>query len=135
MKTGREASTPYDKALHAAVAAHGGTVVLLGSPGLGKSRLISELGRRLGDGATVVAARRDATGGRAHVALPAPAGPLRRSPRSPRPRVPFPVSMIASELASPPAGISPSRSAPLWTAPQRDRDTARSAVLFVTGTK
>jgi len=37
--------------------------VLLGSPGLGKSRLIDELARRLGGGATVIRAHCDAAGG------------------------------------------------------------------------
>ncbi|MFN2426687.1 MAG: AAA family ATPase, partial [Candidatus Binatia bacterium] len=37
--------------------------VLLGSPGLGKSRLIDELGRRLGDEACVIRAQCDAAGG------------------------------------------------------------------------
>jgi class 3 adenylate cyclase len=37
--------------------------VILGSPGLGKSRLVGELVRRLGDAATVVSAHCDATGG------------------------------------------------------------------------
>src|SRR6266436_1184797 len=37
--------------------------VILGSPGLGKSRLIAELARRLGERATTVTARCDATGG------------------------------------------------------------------------
>ncbi len=37
--------------------------VLLGSPGLGKSRLIEEFTRRLGDAATVVTAQCDAAGG------------------------------------------------------------------------
>src|SRR5947207_1754839 len=37
--------------------------VILGSPGLGKSRLITELARRLGDRASVVTARCDAAGG------------------------------------------------------------------------
>ena len=36
---------------------------ILGSPGLGKSRLIAELTSRLGDGATVLSAHCDATGG------------------------------------------------------------------------
>jgi class 3 adenylate cyclase/tetratricopeptide (TPR) repeat protein/ketosteroid isomerase-like protein len=36
--------------------------VILGSPGLGKSRLLDELGRRLQEGATVLGARCDATG-------------------------------------------------------------------------
>jgi len=37
--------------------------VVLGSPGLGKSRLVGEVVRRLGDAATVVSAHCDATGG------------------------------------------------------------------------
>jgi class 3 adenylate cyclase/tetratricopeptide (TPR) repeat protein len=37
--------------------------VILGSPGLGKSRLLDECGRRLGDGATVLSTRCDAAGG------------------------------------------------------------------------
>jgi predicted ATPase len=37
--------------------------VLLGSPGLGKSRLIDEVGRRLGDQVRIVAAQCDAAGG------------------------------------------------------------------------
>src|SRR5262245_4689583 len=37
--------------------------VILGSPGLGKSRLMHEVARRLGDGATVLTAQCDATGG------------------------------------------------------------------------
>ena len=37
--------------------------VVLGSPGFGKSRLIGELGRRLGDAATVLTAQCDAAGG------------------------------------------------------------------------
>jgi len=37
--------------------------VLLGSPGLGKSRLIEEVGRRLGDAASVLTAHCDAAGG------------------------------------------------------------------------
>ena len=37
--------------------------VLLGSPGLGKSRLIDEFARRLGDAATVLTAHCDAAGG------------------------------------------------------------------------
>ncbi len=37
--------------------------VILGSPGLGKSRLVGELVRRVGDDATVVSAHCDATGG------------------------------------------------------------------------
>src|SRR5881398_240727 len=37
--------------------------VILGSPGLGKSRLITELARRVGERATVVTARCDAAGG------------------------------------------------------------------------
>jgi class 3 adenylate cyclase/tetratricopeptide (TPR) repeat protein len=38
-------------------------VVVLGSPGLGKSRLMGEVARRLGDGATVLHAQCDAAGG------------------------------------------------------------------------
>src|SRR5207249_5679026 len=41
----------------------GRLAVILGSPGLGKSRLIEEFARRLGDGATVLAAHCDAAGG------------------------------------------------------------------------
>ncbi|HJQ85101.1 MAG TPA: AAA family ATPase, partial [Candidatus Binatia bacterium] len=37
--------------------------VILGSPGLGKSRLMHEVARRLGDGATVLTAQCDAAGG------------------------------------------------------------------------
>jgi class 3 adenylate cyclase/tetratricopeptide (TPR) repeat protein len=37
--------------------------VILGSPGLGKSRLMAEVARRLGDGATVLAAHCEAAGG------------------------------------------------------------------------
>ncbi len=37
--------------------------VLLGSPGLGKSRLIDEFTRRLGDAASVITAQCDAAGG------------------------------------------------------------------------
>src|SRR5438552_1655640 len=40
----------------------GRLVVILGSPGLGKSRLVEEFARRLGDGATVVTAHCDAAG-------------------------------------------------------------------------
>jgi len=48
----------------AAVAARAARlVVVLGSPGLGKSRLINELARRLADEATIVSAQCDATGG------------------------------------------------------------------------
>jgi class 3 adenylate cyclase len=48
----------------AAVAAPGARLaVILGSPGLGKSRLLAELARRLGDRATVLVARCDAAGG------------------------------------------------------------------------
>jgi len=50
----------YESALAAPAAR---LAVVLGSPGLGKSRLIEELPRRLGDGATVVAAHCDAAGG------------------------------------------------------------------------
>src|SRR5262245_35965075 len=38
-------------------------VVILGTPGLGKSRLLAELGRRLASGAIVLTARCDAAGG------------------------------------------------------------------------
>src|SRR5262249_37631302 len=37
--------------------------VILGSPGLGKSRLMHEIARRVGDGATVLTAQCDTTGG------------------------------------------------------------------------
>src|SRR5215510_5629739 len=48
----------------AAVAAPGPRLaVILGSPGLGKSRLLAELARRLGDSSTVLAAHCDAAGG------------------------------------------------------------------------
>jgi len=48
----------------AAVAARSARLaVILGSPGLGKSRLMDEFARRLGDGATVLTARCDAAGG------------------------------------------------------------------------
>ncbi|HVH16845.1 MAG TPA: nuclear transport factor 2 family protein, partial [Myxococcota bacterium] len=42
---------------------HARLAVVLGSPGLGKSRLLAELARRLGDAATLLGARCDATGG------------------------------------------------------------------------
>src|SRR5262249_10036317 len=48
----------------AAVAAPAGRLaVILGSPGLGKSRLLGELGKRLGDGATVLTAQCDSAAG------------------------------------------------------------------------
>jgi class 3 adenylate cyclase/tetratricopeptide (TPR) repeat protein len=48
----------------AAVAAPGGRLaVVLGSPGLGKSRLVAEFARRLGDSAAVLVASCDAAGG------------------------------------------------------------------------
>lgn len=50
----------YDEAVNACAAR---LAVLVGSPGLGKSRLIDELARRLGDQASVVAAHCDASGG------------------------------------------------------------------------
>jgi class 3 adenylate cyclase/tetratricopeptide (TPR) repeat protein len=61
---GREAELERLLAVHeAAVAAPGARLaVILGSPGLGKSRLLAELARRLGDGAHVLTARCDAAG-------------------------------------------------------------------------
>jgi class 3 adenylate cyclase len=53
-------NSAYEAAV-AKSAAH--LAVLLGSPGLGKSRLIDEVTHRLGDGATVIAAQCDAAGG------------------------------------------------------------------------
>jgi hypothetical protein len=50
----------YDAAVAAPAAR---LAVLLGSPGLGKSRLVAELARRAGERATVLAARCDAAGG------------------------------------------------------------------------
>jgi class 3 adenylate cyclase len=48
----------------AAVAAPGTRLaVILGSPGLGKSRLLEELGRRVGDGASVLTAHCESAGG------------------------------------------------------------------------
>jgi class 3 adenylate cyclase/tetratricopeptide (TPR) repeat protein len=60
-----------DEELRRLVAVHEGTVadrrtrlaVILGSPGLGKSRLLGELGHRLGERATLLSARCEATGG------------------------------------------------------------------------
>ncbi|MBI3768727.1 MAG: AAA family ATPase [Deltaproteobacteria bacterium] len=56
----RRITAVYDAAVTARAAR---LVVILGSPGLGKSRLIGEFARRLADGATVMAARCDATVG------------------------------------------------------------------------
>ncbi|TML92433.1 MAG: adenylate cyclase, partial [Actinobacteria bacterium] len=56
----RRIMTVYDAA---AAARRARLAVILGSPGLGKSRLITELARRLGERATVVTARCDAAGG------------------------------------------------------------------------
>ncbi len=50
----------YDKAVNERVARLG---MLVGSPGLGKSRLIDEFCRRVGDRATIVSAHCDAAGG------------------------------------------------------------------------
>ncbi|HEV7732044.1 MAG TPA: nuclear transport factor 2 family protein [Candidatus Binatia bacterium] len=71
----------YDAAVAAPAAR---LAVLLGSPGLGKSRLVDELGQRLGATATVIAAQCDAGGGgtfaplaaalRRHLAIDAAAG-------------------------------------------------------------
>jgi class 3 adenylate cyclase/tetratricopeptide (TPR) repeat protein len=62
---GREAELARLAALYEAAVNDRATklAVLLGSPGLGKSRLIDELCRRLGDDATVIGARCDAAGG------------------------------------------------------------------------
>src|SRR5881296_2609919 len=62
---GREDELRRIKAVYdAAVAARRARLaVILGSPGLGKSRLITELARRVGERATVVTARCDAAGG------------------------------------------------------------------------
>src|SRR5881296_1095260 len=56
----RRIMTVYDAA---AAARRARLAVILGSPGLGKSRLITELARRLGDRASVLTARCDAAGG------------------------------------------------------------------------
>jgi len=56
----RRITAVYDTAIAAPAAR---LAVLLGSPGLGKSRLIDEFTRRLGDGASVLLAHCDAAGG------------------------------------------------------------------------
>lgn len=56
----RRLTAVYDAAVAAPAAR---LAVVLGSPGLGKSRLVGELVRRLGDSVTVVSAHCDATGG------------------------------------------------------------------------
>src|SRR5205085_2692586 len=62
---GRESELARLEAVYDAAAATPATrlAVLLGSPGLGKSRLIDELGARHADGATILAAHCDAAGG------------------------------------------------------------------------
>jgi class 3 adenylate cyclase len=62
---GRESELERLEAAYDAAVATPATrlAVLLGSPGLGKSRLIDELGRRHADGATILAAHCDAAGG------------------------------------------------------------------------
>src|SRR6185369_4580317 len=62
---GRESELARLEAAYDAAVATPATrlAVLLGSPGLGKSRLIDELGNRLGDGLTLLAAHCDAAGG------------------------------------------------------------------------
>ncbi len=62
---GRESELARLEAVYDAAVATPATrlAVLLGSPGLGKSRLIAELGRRRGEGATILAAHCDAAGG------------------------------------------------------------------------
>jgi class 3 adenylate cyclase/ketosteroid isomerase-like protein len=62
---GRAAEIARLEAAYATAAAKpaAGLAVLLGSPGLGKSRLIDEFARRCGEGATVIRAHCDAAGG------------------------------------------------------------------------
>ena len=62
---GREAELWRLMAVHDAAVAppEARLAVILGSPGLGKSRLLAEFGRRLGDRATVVAAQCNPAGG------------------------------------------------------------------------
>ncbi len=62
---GREVELARLEAVHAAAVTTPATrlVVLLGSPGLGKSRLIDELARRHAEAATILAAHCDAAGG------------------------------------------------------------------------
>src|SRR5881628_2490747 len=56
----RRITAVYDAAITTPA---GRLVVILGSPGLGKSRLVDEFARRPGDGATVLTAHCDAAGG------------------------------------------------------------------------
>jgi class 3 adenylate cyclase len=62
---GRDDELRRIMAVHDATVANRRTrlAVILGSPGLGKSRLMDEVARRLGDGATILTAQCDAAGG------------------------------------------------------------------------
>jgi len=106
---GREDELRRLLAVHdAAVATPGARLaVILGSPGLGKSRLLAELGRRLGDRATLLTARCDATAGPRSRRSPRPCArssastPARDATRSTRRSWPRCRAMQASAPASP----------------------------------